>query len=459
MSPVKSRDVYMVIGGNGFLGRHIVQQLLDRGDIVSVFDIVERYNDVTFYSGDISDQNSVASALRKSGATCIIHTASPHATLNNPVIFHKVNVEGTKAVIAAAVETGVRKLVFTSSAGVIFNGGDVIDADERVPFPKVPMDAYNDTKGQAEVAVLEANGKGGLLTVALRPAGIFGPGDRQAMSGMYQVYERGQTHFQIGDNTNLFDWTYVGNVARAHLLAADRLDSPPPAPPLSALEKMPTTADEVAPLSQAEEQLLDFPVLPVDITTGQHRIPTCEARPLGPYVSPPPNAEKIAAAFEDPDFERTLRPVIRTRFDQLSEHALKRAKLTHPDLNPLQVAGQVFFITNGEPAYFWDFPRLIWNELDKYFPGKRSPRGLIKLPKSVGLAAATGSEWFGWLTGRDVTFTKFKVTFSCATRWHNIEKARRILGYEPEVGIEEGVKRMVEWWYADYLTNQKKSVN
>lgn len=55
----------MVVGGNGFLGRHIVQQLLERGDIVSVFDIVERYNDVSFYSGDISDQESVASALRK----------------------------------------------------------------------------------------------------------------------------------------------------------------------------------------------------------------------------------------------------------------------------------------------------------------------------------------------------------------------------------------------------------
>ena len=65
MSQTKSRDVYMVIGGNGFLGRHIVQQLLDRGDIVSVFDIVTRYKDVSFYSGDITDKDSVASALRK----------------------------------------------------------------------------------------------------------------------------------------------------------------------------------------------------------------------------------------------------------------------------------------------------------------------------------------------------------------------------------------------------------
>ena len=62
----------MVIGGNGFLGRHIVQQLLERGDIVSAFDIVERYNDVQFYSGDISDQESVASALRKVRLTFVI---------------------------------------------------------------------------------------------------------------------------------------------------------------------------------------------------------------------------------------------------------------------------------------------------------------------------------------------------------------------------------------------------
>ncbi|KAJ3515378.1 hypothetical protein NLJ89_g1797 [Agrocybe chaxingu] len=431
----KKRDVYMVIGGNGFLGRHIVQQLKERGDIVSAFDIVERYSDVTFYAGDISDQGSVASALRKSGTTCIIHTASPHGALGNPAIFYKVNVEGTKAIIAAAVETGVRKLVFTSSAGVVFNGEDIIDVDERVPFPDVPMDAYNDTKGKAEKAVLEANGKGGLLTVALRPAGIFGPGDRQATTGFYQVYENGQTHFQIGDNTNLFDWTT----------------------PSFAVGKMPATVDEVPPLSAAELALIDYPLLPVDITTGRQRVPTCEARPLGPYVTPPPNGEKIAAAFADPTPPVSNRPVIRTHFDPLSEYALARSKLQNPDVNPLQVAGQVFFITNGEPVPFWDFPRMFWNEFDKYFPGKRPPRGLIKLPKSVGFAAAAGSEWYGYLTGRDVTFTKFKVTFSCATRYHNIEKARRVLGYEPDVGLEEGVRRTCEWWYQDFLANKKKA--
>lgn len=76
--------------------------------------------------------------------------------------------------IDAAVAVGVRKLVFTSSAGVVFNGSDIVNVDERLPYPEVPLDAYNESKAKAEEAVLQANGKGGLLTVALRPAGIFG---------------------------------------------------------------------------------------------------------------------------------------------------------------------------------------------------------------------------------------------------------------------------------------------
>lgn len=264
------------------------------------------------------------------------------------------------------------------------------------------------------------------------------------MTGLYQVYERGQTHYQIGENNNLFDWTYVGNVARAHLLAADKLDLPPPAAPLSELEKLPAVAEEVGPLSEAEQELINYPLPPITLTTGHHRVPTCEARPLGPYVTLPPNGEKIAAAFNDPNPPISNRPVVRTRFDALSDHSLNRSKLHTPTVSPLQVAGQVFFISNGEPCYFWDFPRAVWHQLDSYFPGHRTAKGYTVLPKFIGMAAASASEWVGWLRGTDPTFTKFKVTFSCATRWHNIEKARRILGYEPEVGVDEGIKRMVE---------------
>jgi sterol-4alpha-carboxylate 3-dehydrogenase (decarboxylating) len=83
-------------------------------------------------------------------------------------------VDGTKAVIAACKQTRCLKLVFTSSAGVVFNGADNCDVDERLPEPEVPLDAYNESKAKGEEAVLAANGEEGLLTVALRPAGIFG---------------------------------------------------------------------------------------------------------------------------------------------------------------------------------------------------------------------------------------------------------------------------------------------
>ena len=59
------KDVYIVIGGSGFLGRHIVEALVNRGDTVSVLDIVQRYHDVPFYSADISVQNQVEDAFRK----------------------------------------------------------------------------------------------------------------------------------------------------------------------------------------------------------------------------------------------------------------------------------------------------------------------------------------------------------------------------------------------------------
>lgn len=59
------KDVYLVIGGSGFVGRHIVEHLVARGDVVSVFDVVQRHHDVPFYSGDITSEQSVLDAIRK----------------------------------------------------------------------------------------------------------------------------------------------------------------------------------------------------------------------------------------------------------------------------------------------------------------------------------------------------------------------------------------------------------
>lgn len=75
------------------------------------------------------------------------------------------------------------KIVYTSSAGNVYNGNDLIDCDERMPVPEDQKDEYNVSKAQAEALVLAANGQDGLHTVAIRPAGIFGLVAHHAYTG------------------------------------------------------------------------------------------------------------------------------------------------------------------------------------------------------------------------------------------------------------------------------------
>ena len=235
------------------------------------------------------------------------------------------------------------------------------------------------------------------------------------------MWQRGQSHFQVGDNTNLFDWTYVGNCAYAHLIAADRLG--------------PSSEEEI----QRMKDSLSIALPSIECTTKRARVPTSQARPLGPYVTPPPNADQIRANWENPNYQPPVsRPALRSKFDQFSDAALER------DGNAaLQVAGQVFFITNGEPTGFWDMPRLVYQFFDEHFQKPNTKRRII-LPQQLGLILASAAEWWSWLVGKEPGFTRYRVTYSCAWRCFNIEKARRVLGYEPQVGLEEGLKKTLE---------------
>jgi sterol-4alpha-carboxylate 3-dehydrogenase (decarboxylating) len=100
--------------------------------------------------------------------------------------------------------------------------------DETWPYLKGAnqTDYYAESKAIAEEHVLDANRSGPtgrFLTATIRPAGIFGEGDIQMVPPMMDLLFDGKTKFQVGKNENLFDFTYVGNIAHAHLLAADLL--------------------------------------------------------------------------------------------------------------------------------------------------------------------------------------------------------------------------------------------
>jgi sterol-4alpha-carboxylate 3-dehydrogenase (decarboxylating) len=149
----------MVIGGCGFLGHHVVRVLLrDYNCSVSVIDLRCTRNrrpdsdNVAYYEADITDAAKLESIFEKARPDVVVHTASPAAQSNDSVshaLFKKVNVDGTAAVVQACQKTGVKALVYTSSASVMSdNRSDLINADERWPTVrgKDQSEYYSETK-------------------------------------------------------------------------------------------------------------------------------------------------------------------------------------------------------------------------------------------------------------------------------------------------------------------------
>ena len=213
----------LVTGGGGFLGRYIVEQLLERGDCVKVFARGE-YPElakigVELVRGDLQDAEAVQQACV--GIDCVFHVAARPGIWGSWDSFYRPNVVGTENIIAACRVNKIPKLVFTSSPSVIFDNQAQSGSDETLPYPRKYENYYSHTKALAEQMVIDANGDD-LLTVSLRPHLIWGPRDPHLLPRLIERARAGQL-MQVGDGTNKVDITYVEDVARAHLLAADAL--------------------------------------------------------------------------------------------------------------------------------------------------------------------------------------------------------------------------------------------
>ena len=142
----------LVTGGAGFLGEHLIQQLIDSGSYqVTCFDL--RKSDVpgcASVSGDITKLTDVETAL--SGMDIVFHAATCSPTTKNAATAQKlmndVNVEGTRNIISACLKLGIKKIVYTSSASVVFSGDPLIDIDETYPYAAKPIDYYTGTKAE-----------------------------------------------------------------------------------------------------------------------------------------------------------------------------------------------------------------------------------------------------------------------------------------------------------------------
>ncbi len=212
-------------GGSGFLGRHLVEQLVARGDRVRVLsrspqpDLIALGVECTI--GDLADQAALLRACE--GVETVYHTAAVPGIWGSWEKFHSVNTVGTEKLLAASRAQGVRKLIYTSSPSVVYGGQPHAQADESLPYPTRYLCHYPHTKALAEQAVLEANCEG-LLTVALRPHLIWGPRDNHLIPRLIDRAKNGQLR-QVGDGTNEISMAYVENVAAAHWQAADALSA------------------------------------------------------------------------------------------------------------------------------------------------------------------------------------------------------------------------------------------
>ncbi|HWM10634.1 MAG TPA: NAD-dependent epimerase/dehydratase family protein [Solirubrobacteraceae bacterium] len=209
-----------VTGGSGFIGGRLVERLardgwtvraLARSDAAAAR--VEAAG-ATAVRGDLDDPTGLE------GAEVVFHVAALAADWGAWRDFRRVNVEGTRNVLAAARAAGVRRVVHVGTEAALMHGQPLVLADERTPLAFSSPAPYPATKAEAEAAVVAANG-GGLETIVVRPRFVWGPGDTTLMPVMVEMVRSGRFRW-IGGGRQLTSTTHVDNCVEGLVLAADR---------------------------------------------------------------------------------------------------------------------------------------------------------------------------------------------------------------------------------------------
>jgi UDP-glucose 4-epimerase len=226
----------LVTGGAGFIGSHVVDALVDRGDDVTIVDDLStgKRENLTgpgaaaeLVEADIRDARAMRDLVDRVRPSVVFHLAAQidvRKSTADPSFDASINVLGTINMLQASLEAGVDRFVNTSSGGAIYGEGKILPAPED--HPQAPEAPYGQSKFAAEGYCDLYARLHGLSTVSLRYGNVYGPRqDPLGEAGVIAIFcgkvlEGGQpTIFGNGEQTR--DYVYVGDVVRANLAAAE----------------------------------------------------------------------------------------------------------------------------------------------------------------------------------------------------------------------------------------------
>lgn len=214
----------LITGGLGFVGRALVRRFADLGHAVTCADLRAEPFDgrATYRQLDIRDRAAVLAAC--AGMDSVIHNASlVHTKHNREEDVWAVNLGGTRNILETCRAHGIPRLTYISSASAVYEGRDIENGDETLPYSRISQAPYADSKIRAEQAVLAFNAAGSTLSCAIRPHVVFGPEDNRFVPSIVGKAREGKLTRAIGNRDKLSDFTYISNLVDAVVAAEERL--------------------------------------------------------------------------------------------------------------------------------------------------------------------------------------------------------------------------------------------
>lgn len=209
----------LVTGGTGFLGKRLAITLKELGyDVTATGRNTKAGQElenqgITFVKNDLSDEITTVAICKNK--EYVFHCGALSASWGPYEDFYQSNVIGTKNIIKGCHTHGVNRLIHTSSPSIYAMNKDTFGVKETATLPKVKVNAYAETKYEAE-KLIDAAYENGLPVISIRPRAIFGPNDSNILPRLLQANKEKKLPFIRGGKA-LIDVTYVDNVVTALL--------------------------------------------------------------------------------------------------------------------------------------------------------------------------------------------------------------------------------------------------